>query len=36
MLMACDIGNTTVAVGVFDGRKLVRDWHIRSDPGQNL
>ncbi|MCX6565328.1 MAG: type III pantothenate kinase [Candidatus Aminicenantes bacterium] len=31
MLIACDIGNTTVAVGVFNGRKLVRDWHIRSD-----
>jgi len=31
MLIAFDIGNTTVAIGVFDGRKLVRDWHVRSD-----
>jgi len=31
MLIAFDIGNTTVAVGVFDGRTLVRDWRLRSD-----
>jgi len=31
MLIAFDIGNTTVAIGVYDGPKLVRDWHVRSD-----
>ena len=31
MLIAFDIGNTTVAIGVYDGLKLVRDWHVRSD-----
>jgi len=31
MLIAFDIGNTTVAVGVYDGPKLVRVWRIRSD-----
>jgi type III pantothenate kinase len=31
MLIAFDIGNTTVAVGVFDGQTLVRDWRLRSD-----
>jgi len=30
-LLALDIGNTTVGVGVFDGRTLVREWRIRSD-----
>lgn len=31
MLIAFDIGNTNVAVGVFEGRTLARDWRIRSD-----
>jgi len=31
MLLALDIGNTTVAVGVFEGRHLVKTWKIRSD-----
>ncbi len=31
MLIAFDVGNTTVAIGVFDGRTLVRDWRLRSD-----
>jgi len=31
MLIAFDIGNTTVAIGVFQGRTLYRDWRIRSD-----
>ncbi|MBN2198517.1 MAG: type III pantothenate kinase [Candidatus Aminicenantes bacterium] len=30
-LLALDVGNTTVGVGVFDGRTLVREWKIRSD-----
>jgi type III pantothenate kinase len=31
MLIAFDIGNTTVAIGVFKGSDLARDWRIRSD-----
>ncbi len=30
-LLALDIGNTTVGIGVFQGGRLVRDWKIRSD-----
>jgi type III pantothenate kinase len=30
-LLALDVGNTTVGVGVFEDRDLVRDWKIRSD-----
>ncbi|MDD8026049.1 MAG: type III pantothenate kinase [Acidobacteriota bacterium] len=31
MLIAFDIGNTTIGIGLFDGRKLVRTWRIRSE-----
>jgi type III pantothenate kinase len=31
MLLAMDIGNTTVAVGVFKDKRLVKDWKVRSD-----
>jgi len=31
MLLALDIGNTTVAIGVFKDKKLVKDWKVRSD-----
>jgi type III pantothenate kinase len=31
MLIAFDIGNTTIGLGLFDGRSLVRTWHIRSE-----
>jgi type III pantothenate kinase len=31
MLLAIDIGNTTIALGVYDGKKLVREWRIRSE-----
>ncbi|HOW85950.1 MAG TPA: type III pantothenate kinase [Candidatus Aminicenantes bacterium] len=31
MLMAFDIGNTTIAVGLFRGRKLVRSWKLKTD-----
>ena len=30
MLLAVDIGNTTVAIGVFEGKKLLKEWRIRS------
>ena len=31
MLLAFDVGNTTVAVGLFRGRKLVKSWKIKTD-----
>jgi len=31
MLLALDIGNTTVAVGIFEDKKLIRNWKLRSD-----
>ena len=31
MLLAFDIGNTTVAIGLFRGRKLVKSWKIETD-----
>ncbi len=31
MLLAFDVGNTTVAVGLFRGPKLVRGWKIKTD-----
>jgi type III pantothenate kinase len=31
MLIAFDIGNTTIALGVFDGKTLIRHWRVRSD-----
>jgi type III pantothenate kinase len=31
MLLAFDIGNTTVAIGLFRGRKLVKSWKIKTD-----
>jgi type III pantothenate kinase len=31
MLLAFDVGNTTIAVGVFDGRTLLKSWKIRTD-----
>jgi type III pantothenate kinase len=31
MLLAIDIGNTNIVLGVFDGEDLVRSWRIKSD-----
>ncbi len=31
MLLAIDIGNTTIAMGIFDGKTLLRDWSVRSE-----
>jgi len=31
MLLALDIGNTTVAVGIFEDKKLIKNWKLRSD-----
>jgi type III pantothenate kinase len=34
MLLAFDIGNTTVAIGLFRGPRLVKSWKIKTDPDQ--
>ena len=31
MLLAVDIGNTTIALGVFEGKRLVNEWRARSE-----
>ncbi len=31
MLLAFDVGNTTIAIGLFRGRTLVKSWKIRTD-----
>jgi len=31
MLLALDIGNTTIAIGLFEDKKLFRHWRIQSD-----
>jgi type III pantothenate kinase len=31
MLLAFDIGNTTIAVGLFRGKRLAKDWKIQTD-----
>jgi type III pantothenate kinase len=31
MLLGIDIGNTTVALGVFQEKKLVKDWRLRTE-----
>jgi len=34
MLLTIDIGNTTIAIGLFQGKKLIRDWRIMTDRGK--
>ena len=31
MLLALDIGNTTIAIGVFRAKKILQDWRIKTD-----
>lgn len=31
MLLVFDVGNTNIVVGLFDNKKLVRDWRINTD-----
>lgn len=32
MLLAMDVGNTNIVLGLFDGDRLVCNWRIRTDP----
>src|SRR5260221_13041134 len=34
MLLALDVGNTNVTIGVFDGPQLIRNWRLRTIHGQ--
>lgn len=31
MLLAFDVGNTNIVMGVFDGKKLVQNWRMKTD-----
>ena len=31
MLLAMDIGNTNIAIGIFEGVKLIKNWKIKSE-----
>ncbi|HSO20439.1 MAG TPA: type III pantothenate kinase [Desulfosarcina sp.] len=31
MLLVIDVGNTNTVMGIYEGRKLVRDWRIRTE-----
>ncbi len=31
MLLALDVGNTNLTIGVFDGERLIADWRVRTD-----
>ncbi|MDA8403727.1 MAG: type III pantothenate kinase [Desulfobacteraceae bacterium] len=33
MLLAVDVGNTNIVIGIFDKDRLVSDWRIRTTPG---
>jgi type III pantothenate kinase len=32
VLLCIDVGNTQIALGVYEGETLVRDWRMRTDP----
>ena len=31
MLLVIDVGNTNTVMGIYDGKKLVHDWRIRTE-----
>ena len=31
MLLAIDMGNTNIVIGVFDGKRLVESWRLSTD-----
>lgn len=35
MLLAFDVGNTNIALGLFDGPKLVQSWRLETDNGKS-
>ncbi|MGD8368880.1 MAG: type III pantothenate kinase, partial [Desulfobacterales bacterium] len=31
MLLVIDVGNTNTVIGIYEGKRLVRDWRIRTE-----
>lgn len=31
MILVCDVGNTNIVLGVYDGKEIVKDWRISTD-----
>ncbi len=36
MLLAVDVGNTNLTIGLFDGSERVADWRLKTDPEQTV
>ncbi|MBE6020800.1 MAG: type III pantothenate kinase [Clostridiales bacterium] len=36
MLLAFDVGNTNIVIGVFDGEKLIRSWRMKTDKNKSV
>ena len=36
MLLAVDVGNTNLTIGLFDGAERVADWRLKTDPEQTV
>ncbi len=36
MLLAVDVGNTNLTIGLFDGSRRVADWRLKTDPEQTV
>ena len=36
MLLAVDVGNTNLTIGLFDGSRQVADWRLKTDPEQTI
>ena len=36
MLLAFDVGNTNIVLGVFDGEKLIRSWRMKTDRNKSV
>lgn len=36
MLLAVDVGNTNLTLGVYRGKKLAGHWRLKTDPGQTI
>ncbi len=35
MLLAFDVGNTNIVLGVFEGRKLIQNWRLKTDSNKS-
>jgi type III pantothenate kinase len=35
MLLAFDVGNTNIVLGVFKGKKLIQNWRMETDTGKS-